>query len=445
MAQAVLTAQTATIGKILEQTKTLMTINAWIRDYPELMYVGLYMNNLYTDGGKMKMGWFTFAEQKTLSFKNIGNLSSTMTVNENEVVWYEAWLYTEEAAIAEAIATASPVVKLSASDIKYFKVKDVVMVKPKAGSTTNEVQAKITAVDLVANKVTLDTSITCALWDRLVFLYNSITYWTEISRGIWEHNATPVRTYFQTFGESVEFNSNEINQTRLLTDAKQYVTSRFATALNSCNNRFAKAFYAWRNVAWAESETQGLDAVIEEIESRDWVGSAIVDFSSHTTWKEKALALVETINRACSAPVYNWAEVPTVYVNNSAITALSMIKFDMGNFFTLEQKEIDFGIQAYSSPFFRNVQFIVSNTLNKLEPNKSVMYMFPKHLVSFKTPEYQSVNEQWALITNKMGWYQVMKMPQVSPDKVKYTAQMRLANIFGWQSFRNTYLKIENI
>jgi len=79
-----------------------------------------------------------------------------------------------------------------------------------------------------------------------------------------------------------------------------------------------------------------------------------------------------------------------------------MIKFDMANFFTLDQKEIEFGIQAYSSPFFRNVQFVVSNTLNKLEPFKSVMYMFPKHLVTFKTPEYQSVNEQGVLMTNKV-------------------------------------------
>jgi hypothetical protein len=35
-------------------------------------------------------------------------------------------------------------------------------------------------------------------------------------------------------------------------------------------------------------------------------------------------------------------------------------------------------------------------------------------------------------------------MPQVSVDVVEYTAQMRIANIFGWQSMRNTYWKIVN-
>lgn len=445
MSNAVLTAETASIGSILEKTTTLMTINAWVRDYPELMYVGLYLNNMYADGWTLRKWGLTYAQQKQLSFKNIGSLDATMVVAQNEVTWYEAGLYTEETAITKANATALTDVEIPAKDIQYFKVNDVVALKPKLGSTTTEVQAKITAVNTTTNVVTLDTAVECVIWDRLLFLFNSITYGTEITRGIGSGAATPVRTFFQTFGESVEFDSNEINQTRLLVDAKQYVTSRFATSINLCNNRFAKAFYTARNVAWANSETQGMDAVIEEIEARDWAGSAKVDFSSYTTGKAKALALVDIINRACSAPVYNWAEVPTVFVNNAAITSLSAIKFDMANYFTLDQKEIEFGIQAYSSPFFRNVQFIVSNTLNKLEPFKSKMYMFPKHLVTFKTPQVQTVNEQGALITNKVGWYNVMKMPQVSPEKVKYTASMRIANVFAGQSFRNTYIMIENI
>ena len=67
--------------------------------------------------------------------------------------------------------------------------------------------------------------------------------------------------------------------------------------------------------------------------------------------------------------------------------------FDMGNTFTLQDKQIEFGLTSYSSPFFRNVQFITSHTLNKLEPYRSRSYVFPKNLVTFKTPEYQSVNE----------------------------------------------------
>ena len=243
----------------------------------------------------------------------------------------------------------------------------------------------------------------------------------------------------------MEFRVDEINQTRLLIDAKNFAAQRFATGINSCNNRFAKAFYTARNIPWEQSETQWLDAVIEEIEARDGTGSAIVDFSWITDSKSKALKLVEVINRAASAPVYNGNEVPTAFCNLQAITSLSAIKFDMANYFTLSEKELEFGIQAYSSPFFRNIQFMVSMSLNKLEPYKSMIYLFPKHLVSFRNPQYDGVDENGALTATKAWIYKLHKVPQVDPDKVKYTASMRIANIFGWQSFPNTYIRIENI
>jgi len=83
--------------------------------------------------------------------------------------------------------------------------------------------------------------------------------------------------------------------------------------------------------------------------------------------------------------------------------------------------------------------------LNNLYPNTSVAFAFPKHLVSFRVPEYQSVNESGALIKTQSTWYSVLKMPQVSVDYVKYTAQMTIANIFGGQTFANTYAKIINL
>lgn len=159
MSNAVLTSDTASVASILEKTTTLMTINAWIRDYPELMYVGLYLNNLYADWGSLRKWGLSYAQQKQLSFKNIGSLDSTMTVNQNEVVWYEAGLYTEEAAITTANAAPAYDVIIPAKDIAFFKVNDIVAIKPKVGSTTAEVQAKITAVNTSTNTITLDTQV----------------------------------------------------------------------------------------------------------------------------------------------------------------------------------------------------------------------------------------------------------------------------------------------
>lgn len=444
MSNAVQTADTTSISSILEQVTTLNTLQAWVRDYPELMYVGMYLPNMFTDGGKLKTGKLTIAEQKQLNFKSLGALESSLVVNANEVVWYEAGVYTEEATITAANAVADTDVEVDANQIKYLKVDDIVLIKPSATSSTTEVQAKITAVNTTTNVITLDTAVECAIGDKVIFLYNLITYGTEIARGVAEGDVTPVRSYFQTFGDSVQFNSNELNQTRLLVDAQNFVRERFAVAINSANNRFAKTFYKGRNVAGTQSETQGLDAVIEEAEARFGTGSAIVDFAGITDAKAKINKFIDVVNRAASANVYNGGEVPTIFCNYKAITALSEIKMALANFFTLDQKEVAFGIQAYSSPYFRNVEFIVSHTLNRLEPNKSLMYLFPKHLVTFKTPQYESVNEMGALITTKVGGYKVLKMPQYSADVVKYTAQMRIANIFAGQSFENTYLKVIN-
>jgi hypothetical protein len=376
-------------------------LNAWVRDYPELMYVGLDLPNYFKDGGKMTKQ-LTYADQKSINFKSIGALEADMSVNANEVTWYEAGLYKEEAPIDGAVV-ADADVTVTATESLLFKVDDVVVIKPADGETTATQQRTITAVNNTTGVITLNAAVTCADTDRLMFLYNLIYYGTEIDRGVTKGNVTPMTTYFQTFGKSMDFNSNEINQTYLLETATEFVKSKFAVAINVCNNNFAKAWYLGRNISGAKSETQGLETVIQEVEARDGVGTAIIDFSAVAAGKAKAKALVATINKFCTAPIYTGSETPTFFVNDTFITNLSEVMFDMGNTFTLQDKKIEFDLTSYSSPFFRNVQFITSHTLNKLEPYRSRAYVFPKNLVTFKTPEYQSVNEAGALIKNKVG------------------------------------------
>lgn len=425
-------------------SKGLQVINAWIRDFPELMYVGLYLPNVYKDGGKMKRGWLTYADQKALNFKSIGSLETDMTINKNEVVWYEAWAFTDNALITAANVWASVDVEVSADKISYFVAGDVVVVKPWIGSTTPEVQATVSSVDTPNHHVVLDTAVVCAVDDVLMFAYNLITYKSEITRWVNDNDITPVRVYFQKFGWSFDFDSQEINQSRLWNDAQEYVRSKFSMVINRSNNNFARAWYLGRNTSGATSETQGLNALIAEKEARDGTGSAIIDFAWVLPGKPKAKKLVQVINQLCTAPVYTGSEVPTFYCNYEFITNLSEVMYDMGNFYNLQDKTIDFDLTEYSSPYFKNVKFIVSNTLNTLYTNQSVAYAFPKHLVTFRVPEYQSVNESGALIKTQSTGYSVLKMPQTSVDYVKYTAQMTIANIFGGQTFANTYAKLIN-
>lgn len=423
--------------------KGVQVINAWVRDYPELMYVWLDLPNYFKVWGKM-MKELTYKEQTKINFKSLGALESDMSINANEVRWYEADLYKEEAEITAAVA-AGTVINVSVADALLFKVGDMIVIKPYDGGSTATQQREITAIDPNNGNITLDAAVTVAINDRIIFLYNLITYGTEIDRDVEKGKVTPLTTYFQTFGKSMEFNSNEINQNYVLETAQSFVTSKFAVAINVCNNNFAKAWYLARNISGVKSETQGIEAVIQEIETRDGAGSAIIDFSGVAAGQAKAKKLIQTINKFNSAPVYNGNEVPTFFVNDTFITSLSEIMFDMGNTFTLQDKEIEFGLTSYSSPFFRNVQFITSHTLNKLEPYRSRAFVFPRHLVTFKTPEYQTVNEMGALVKNVVWGYQVLKMPQTSVDIVKYTAQMRIANIFAWQTFPNSYWRIDDL
>jgi len=434
---------TTTVSSILAQVtpKGVQTFNSWIRDYPELMYVGLYLPNYFKDGGKLKRGGLTYKEQQKLSFKNLWAVEADMTINANEVTWYEAGLMIEESAIVGAV-TASADIVIETDKVKYFKVGDVVVIKEDNASGTTEVQTEITAINTGTDTITVADTLTAADGDRLLMAYNLIEYGTQVARGVSTGDVTPVKTYFQTFGESMSFNSNEINQARLLEDAQEYVKSKFSVAINMCNNRFARAFYLARNVAGTKSETAGLEYIINAAETNFGAGSAIIDFTAVADGKAKAKKLVETINYFNAAPVYNGSETPTFFVNNTFITNLSEIMFDMGNYMTLKEKEIEFGLQSYSSPFFRWVQFIVSHTLNRLEPVKSVGYVFPKHLVTFKTPEYTSVTDAGALVKTPVGGYQVLKMPQTSVDLVDYTAQIRMANVFVGSSVKASYGKI---
>lgn len=443
------TGQTTSVQTILNNVaaKGLQVINSWIRDFPELMYVGLFLPNYFKDGGYLKRGGLTYAEQKALAFKQIGSIESDMTVNKNEVVWYEAGAYTERATITAA-AAGSLVITVAPTETRYFAVGDVVVIKPKAGGTTATQQREVTAVDSVTGNITLDSVVTVEAGDMLMFAYNLIAHGSQIDRTAADTEVTPVRVYFQKFGGSAQFDTYEINQTRLFNDAQEYVKSKFAIVINRSNNNFARAFYLGRNIPGttigSKSETQGLDALIAEKEAKDGVGTAIKDATGIAAGKEKAKWLVHVLNEAATAPVYTGNEVPTVFCNYQFITSLSEVMYDMGNFFTLQDKVIEFGLSEYSSPYFKNVKFIVSHVLNNLEPNRSVAYLFPKHLVSFKVPEYQSVNENGALVKTNATGYAILKMPQTSVDFVKYTAQMTIANIFAGQSFKNTYKKIIN-
>ena len=97
------------------------------------MYVGMNLQNMFKDGGKMKSGGLTFADQQALKFKNIGSLEADMSVTKNEVTWYEVGAFADSALITEANGAPDVTVKIALADLDIFNVGDVVTVRAKAG------------------------------------------------------------------------------------------------------------------------------------------------------------------------------------------------------------------------------------------------------------------------------------------------------------------------
>lgn len=432
---------TTTVSAELDKkTKNgLIIVNEWIREFPELAYFGLDTLNIVRNGGKLDKGGLTFEQAKLVSFKSIGSLEADMTIEKNEVVWYEVGRYAERARVSAAV-TAGTNITLNAEGIKYFAVDDVVVTARGPGSTSARAQVKVTAVNTTTNVITVDAPVTLAVGDFVVFSYNLITYRQPITREAAGMNATSLRSYFQQFGQRVSFDQQDINQTRLLVDADNYMKYKFAAATSIMNNNMARAFFNGRNIGGSQSETMGLETVIAEGQAR--FGTSLINLSGVTTTKDKIKAISEVVNDATKANVYNGNEQPMAIINTAAVSEMMDYSFDLANQFKFNEMEIEFGMIAYKTPFFRNLTMLVSSTLDRLYPNQAVMFLVPKHLIAFRTPMYESVDENGTPIKTNSGVIHVHKQPQTSRDYVEYDLSYRLANIFGGQTIEHAYKKI---
>ena len=431
---------TTVIAELDKKTKNgLIIVNEWIREFPELAYFGLDTLNIVRNGGKLDKGGLTFEQAKLVSFKSIGSLEADMTIEKNEVVWYEVGRYAERARVTAAV-TAGTNITLDAEGIKYFAVDDVVVTARGPGSTSARAQVKVTAVNTTTNVITVDSPVTLVVGDFVVFSYNLITYRQPITREAAGMDATSLRSYFQQFGQRVSFDQQDINQTRLLVDADNYMKYKFAAATSIMNNNMARAFFNGRNISGSQSETMGLETVIAEGQAR--FGTSLINLSGVTTTKDKIKAISEVVNDATKANVYNGNEQPMAIINTAAVSEMMDYSFDLANQFKFNEMEIEFGMIAYKTPFFRNLTMLVSSTLDRLYPNQAVMFLVPKHLIAFRTPMYESVDENGTPIKTNSGVIHVHKQPQTSRDYVEYDLSYRLANIFGGQTIEHAYKKI---
>jgi len=421
--------------------KNLRVISSIVRKFPMLAYFGFSIPNHYKDS--ILSDSLTYEEAQSINFKDIGGwIKPMMSKDGKSVEWYEVGAFGYSQAVDTTVSVAATSVVMES--VKGFEVGDVVLFIPAVGSV-NWVRAtrEITAINTLT--LTLDSAITVDAGDTVKYLYSTHTAGAKITRGTSEDDGLRVTTYFQKYGWNFEYTQDELNTTYLFADTSRRVKNKLSETINLAINNFAYTFYYGRNVSGAKAETQGLETLLAEKVAngettvvRDWSTGLANDAA-------KVAAVMDFITSANTAPVYQGSEQPTFIANELMISALSQLLQSWVVYQQFVEKEIDWGIKVFSSPFFKNVSMLVDQSLNLLYPDTSVIYALPKHLVSFTTKMYDTPDVAGVVKTYNSNGFAVIPQPVVTNDVKEFTIEMWMANIFAGQTFTNSYMKASGL
>jgi hypothetical protein len=152
------------------------------------------------------------------------------------------------------------------------------------------------------------------------------------------------------------------------------------------------SWFFGQNNSGTAPENQGIVTVIAEREARGQ--TSVFDLSGFATDAAKLKELQRILNLASTAPVYTGSEKPTVFCNVefSSIVA-GLLRSDVV-YQDFSPKKIEYGLESLSTPYFRDIKFIVLPEIDRIYGDRSKAYIFPKELVSFRVPENEFMNEQ---------------------------------------------------
>lgn len=419
--------------------KNLRVISSIVRKFPMLAYFGFNVPNHYRDS--ILSDSLTYEEAQTINFKEVGGwIKPMMSKDGRAVQWYEvgSFGYTQLVDTTVSVANANVVME----SVVWFEVGDVVLFIPAAGSV-NGVRAtrEITAINTGTATLTFDATITVDAGDTVKYLYSTHTTGQKITRGTSEDSGKLVTTYFQKYGGNFTYTQDELNTTYLFADTSRRVKNKLSDTINLAINNFAYTFYYGRNVSGVKAETQGLETLLAE-KVANGETTVVRNWSSGLANDAAKIAAVQSfITDSNTAPVYQGSEQPTIIANELMISALSKLLQSGVVYQQFVEKEIDWGIKVFSSPFYKNVSMLVDQTLNLLYPTTSVMYALPKHLVSFTTKMYDTPDVAGVVKTYNSNWFKVISQPVVTDDEKEFTIEMWIANVFAGQTFPNSYMK----
>ena len=442
MAQAVQNTPVVTntvVQKVLGKWVGFM--NAFIREYPWFAYLGLGPTNWYKmtrningqqGGSLLQLEKFT-----DVSFAKISKIESTMSEDGKSVTWYE-W---ESFSTSSEIAIDSTTTAIEVQSVSGFAVGDYVRTIPANWSTGTETQVSITAINTTTKVITVSAAVDVKAGDRLLFIAPALTRGNKVTREVADPNSKQVITYFQKFGWSVTMLQEDLNKTRLLLDAKDYIANQFNKPKMLTLESIINTWFFGQNVGGNTPQAQGLTHVIEE---REWRGqTSVYDLSSITNDKLKIAKLQELLNLASTAPIYSGNEKPTVLCTTAFSANVARLLQDSVQYQNFIPKTIEYGLESLTTPYFRNINFLVMPEMDRIYGQKAVAFVIPKELVWFRVPENEIMDVNGAAVKTQANRFAVIPQPITTNDFREYTVEYWMANIFAGQSYDNAYMKIE--
>jgi len=427
------------INKVLWKWVWFMT--SYIREYPWFAYLGFWPANWYkmirNVNGISSWAMYQLENMQDSQFSKISKIEPTLTEDGKKVQWYEWDSFITSSTITADSAATTMVVE----SVAWFAVDDYVRTIPAKWSAWTETQVTITAINTGTKTITVSAAVNVKAWDKLMFIAPKLTLWNKVTRTVSDPDAKIVTTYFQKFGWSVNLSSEDLNKTRLLADVKTYVSNEFNKPKMQILENIINTWFFGQNNGGTSPEAQGIVTVIAEREARGQ--TSVFNLSGAATDAAKLKELQRILNLASTAPVYSGSEKPTVFCNtefSSIVAGLLRAEVKFNDFIP---KTIEYGLESLSTPYFKNIQFIVLPEIDRIYGNVSKAYIFPKELVSFRVPENEFMNEQGVAIRVQANRFSVIPQPVITNDYREYTFEYKLANIFAWQSYDNAYMQLD--
>jgi len=444
MANAVDTTPVVTKDQLTKMLgKGVWFMQAYIREYPWFAYLGFWPANWYkmtrNINGQQAGAMHQLEKVIDVQFSKIAKIEATLTEDGKKVQWYEWDSFSTSSEVTANSTTTAVIVK----SVSWFAVGDIVRTIPAAGSGGTETQTTIASINTGTKTLTLAAAVDVEDGDKVIFVAPKLTLGQKVTRTVADPDSKLVTTYFQKFGWSVNIDSTELNKTRLLTDVANFASNEFNKPKMQILENIITTWFFGQNVGGNSPEAQGIVTVIEEREARGQVSK--FNMSSITDDKAKLKELQRILNLASTAPVYMGSEKPTIFCNTEFSSRVSRLLQDSLVRNDMVGKTIEYGLESLTTPYFKNINFIVLPEIDRIYGMTPKAFVFPKELVSFRVPENEYMNEQGVPVKVQANRFSVIPQPVVTNDYREYTVEYKLANIFAGQSFENAYMQIDGL